>query len=72
MCPRSAIVWRGSSAAVFVKTGEDQFESRAISRLGPLRDGWLAAGELEAGDLLVIRGAQQLLSRELLASAPAP
>ena len=55
---------------MFVETAAHQFESRAVSRLAPLPDGWLAAGTLSPGERLVIRGAQQLLAREILAQGP--
>jgi hypothetical protein len=68
--PTSAIVWRGGSPVVFVPSGA-AFESRPVRHLGSLRDGWVVEGALRPGDRVVLRGAQQILSSEIL-SAQAP
>ena len=69
--PAAAIVWSEGEALVFVEAAAHVFESRAVERLGALDGGWLAAGGVAVGDRLVVRGAQQLLSRALFPAEPA-
>ena len=63
--PRAAVIRQGGRAFVYVETPPGSFERRAVSLLRSREDGWLATGTLAAGDRVVVRGAQQLLSAEL-------
>jgi hypothetical protein len=64
--PTSAIVWSAGEPLVFVATGRG-FERRAIERAGAVPGGWLASHGVAPGERVVVAGAQQLLSRDLLA-----
>ncbi|MBI4582186.1 MAG: hypothetical protein HY718_20995 [Planctomycetes bacterium] len=68
--PSGAIVRYVGAAWVYVKSGEEQFTRREVGghRLTPR--GWFApAGTLSAGDSVVVRAAQSLLSQELKSQA---
>ena len=65
LVPSSALVRYEGQLFVFVQKGDDKFEREEVKLDLPLKDGWLVAGEVSAGDKLVVTGAQQLLSEEL-------
>jgi multidrug efflux pump subunit AcrA (membrane-fusion protein) len=65
--PASAVVWWQGRAWIYVQEDENRFVRRAISTQIPAQDGWFVAKGLAAGDRLVIRGAQLLLSEEFRA-----
>jgi hypothetical protein len=53
---------------VYLQSAEDSFVRRAVRLERPTREGWFVASGLAAGDRVVVRGAQQLLSAELAGS----
>ncbi len=61
--PDSAVIWHGGSAWVYVQEAPDRFERRAVSTGEPAGDGWFDE-TLKAGERVVVRGAQLLLSEE--------
>ena len=63
MVPESAVVWYGGLAWVYIQEAPDRFERRAVSTGEPIPGGWFDT-VLEAGDPVVVRGAQLLLSEE--------
>ncbi len=65
LVPQSAILWQDGAPCVWVETAPDTFERRGIVLHEGTDDGWIASG-LEAGAGIVISGAQELLSQELL------
>jgi hypothetical protein len=65
--PASAVVWWQGRAWGYVQTDEDRFVRRAIATETPVQEGWFVTKGLSAGDRLVIRGAQLLLSEEFRA-----
>ena len=67
--PESAVVWADGEPAAFVASPSGTFERRTVSRLGSLPGGWLVGSEIAVGERVVVRGAQQLLSREILAAS---
>jgi hypothetical protein len=67
--PESAVVWAAGEPAVFIASPGGTFERRTVSRLGSLPGGWLVGSEIAAGEQIVVHGAQQLLSREILAAS---
>ena len=68
--PRSAIVWNDGNPLVYVEVAPSVFERRTVGLHMPLGDAWLVTSGVAAGDRIVLLGAQQLLSEELLAVLP--
>jgi hypothetical protein len=64
--PSSAIVWYGGDALAYVATGPNRFSRRVVRLARSVEGGYLATSGLIAGERLVTRGAQQLLSSQLL------
>lgn len=64
LVPGSAVVWTAGKAWVYIKRGEDEFERREVSTRHELGEGWFSAGGFSAGEQVVVRGAQLLLSEE--------
>ncbi len=62
--PDTSIVWYQGSAWVYVKKNSMQFSRRAISTSTPLEDGYFTASGFSEGTLIVVKGAQSLLSEE--------
>jgi len=65
--PPPAIVWGHGKAWVYVQQGADRFVRREVPTENPVHDGWFVTREFSAGDRLVVRGAQALLSEEFRA-----
>lgn len=63
--PADAVVRFNGLAWVYVETGEETFERRAVKLETPLKQGWFLKSGLRPGDQVVVNGAQQLLSEEL-------
>ena len=64
LVPRSAIVWWQGNAWVYRQTAPDRFVRRQVPTETPLENGLFVSTGLSAGDQIVIRGAQTLLSEE--------
>jgi biotin carboxyl carrier protein len=64
LIPRSAIVQQDGRPWVYVQTKSDRFTRKPVSVDMPVPGGFLAARGFEAGDKLVVRGVQTLLSEE--------
>lgn len=62
--PYSAQVWHGGKAWIYVKRGEDTFERREVISGESTGNGWFAAAPFKPGDIVVVSGAQLLLSEE--------
>ena len=54
--PRAAVLWSGGQARVFVETGKDRFEPRAVSIAFPSQDGIVLSSGVASGDRVVIQG----------------
>jgi hypothetical protein len=65
--PAPAIVWWQGKAWVYVQQGADRFVRREVPTENQVHDGWFVTREFSAGDRLVVRGAQALLSEEFRA-----
>jgi hypothetical protein len=65
LVPRNAILWQDGAPCVWVEAAPDTFERRGISLYEGHDGGWVSTG-LEAGTRVVVSGAQELLSQELL------
>jgi hypothetical protein len=63
---RAVVQWDGLTW-VYRRRGEGRYERRPVPIDRPMAQGWLAAGDLKAGDTIVVTGAQQLLSEEFRA-----
>lgn len=61
---RSALLWRGEQAIVYVKTAEGKFEARPLTNFVYLPNQFIASDALHEGEQIVIRGGQQLLSEQ--------
>ena len=62
--PASAVVWQQGSAWVYVRQKPGCFVRRALPMDAPMADGWFAFKGFEPGEMVVVTGAQQLLSQE--------
>lgn len=65
--PASAVVWWQGTAWTYVQQKSSRFIRRALSTDNPVEDGWFVAKEFEPGEMIVLTGAQQLLSQEFRA-----
>lgn len=64
--PPGAVVWYGGKPWVYVRTAVDRFTRRAVAPAAALDGGVIVTSGFRAGDEVVVRGAQLLLSEELL------
>lgn len=62
--PESAVVWHAGQAWVFVPRDATHFERRAVSLGVAVPGGWFVAARPEALPMVVVQGAQLLLSEE--------
>ncbi|MDE2208207.1 MAG: efflux RND transporter periplasmic adaptor subunit [Betaproteobacteria bacterium] len=65
LIPESAIVWYGGQPWVYVKTAVDRFTRRYVPRALADDRGFVVTAGFQAGEAVVVRGAQLLLSEEL-------
>ncbi|MGR8929372.1 MAG: hypothetical protein ACU836_01945 [Gammaproteobacteria bacterium] len=63
--PETAMIWHLGQAYVFIKSKDGEFVRRPLGELVPNQGGYFASSGFEAGENIVIRGAQTLLSQEL-------
>jgi membrane fusion protein, multidrug efflux system len=63
--PRSALLRHHGQMFVYVQSDQENFQRREVDPNHPLENGWFIANGLSAGDMVVVAGAQQLLSEEL-------
>lgn len=64
--PGSAVVWSEGQAWVYEQLSAAEFARRTIPTGSPVGDGYILAGGFAPGTKIVVRGAQSLLSEELL------
>jgi hypothetical protein len=64
--PTSAVVWSEGKAWVYQQTAVDRFTRRAVRTDFPVEKGFFVTEGFSPGNKLVMRGAQALLSEELL------
>ena len=72
LLPRSAVLRHDGRAWVFVQEESEKFVRKPITLDSPLEKGWFIGaddGGLKADDLIVVTGAQVLLSEEMKAAA---
>lgn len=68
--PRSAVVWSGAAAWVFVRSGKGTYRREPVSTRHPAGGGWFEPRTPAPGAVVVTRGAQVLLSIQQQAGAP--
>lgn len=68
--PRSAVVWSGAAAWVFVRSGKGRYRREPVSTRDPSGGGWFEPHTPAPGAVVVTRGAQVLLSIQQQAGAP--
>lgn len=64
--PTSAVVWSEGKAWVYQETASDRFTRRVVPTEVPVERGFFVAQGFSSGDKVVTRGAQALLSGEML------
>ncbi len=64
--PAPAVVWQQGRAWVYVQEGGDRFVRREVPVENPVKDGYFSAKGFTAGERIVVKGAQVLLSAESL------
>jgi len=64
LIPAEAIVWYGGQPWAYVQTGKDRFQRHAVDSRFPQDGDFFVADGFKPGDLVVVRGAQLLLSEE--------
>ena len=62
--PFSAQVWHAGKAWVYVDRGDETFERREVATGESTGNGWFNGAPFEPGDVVVVSGAQLLLSEE--------
>lgn len=62
--PASAVVWQQGYPWVYVRQKPGSFVRRALPMDAPMAAGWFASKGFEPGEMVVVTGAQQLLSQE--------
>jgi hypothetical protein len=67
--PASALIRHEGEVFVFLQRADDLFSRTGVELERPVDKGWLAKGELKAGEKIVVTGGQQLLSEELKAQS---
>jgi hypothetical protein len=67
LIPSSAVVWWQGRAWAYVRTGADTYTRRRVPTGESVEGGWFASKGFSAKDLIVIKGAETLLSQEFLA-----
>ncbi len=65
LIPESAVVWYGGQPWVYVRTDADRFTRRYVPSASAVDHGFVVTGSFRAGEEVVTRGAQLLLSEEL-------
>lgn len=68
--PLSAVVWSQGKAWAYVQEDMDHFARREVQVSTTVQDGYFVREAFMPGEKVVIKGAQILLSRELLPSKP--
>jgi hypothetical protein len=64
--PQPAVVWSEGQAWAYRQSAVNQFSRRAVPTDDPVENGYFVAKGFSAGDRVVVRGGQALLSEELI------
>lgn len=65
LIPDRAVVWYGGQPWVYLRTAPDRFTRRYVPATDETSQGFAVTGHFQAGDQVVVQGAQLLLSQEL-------
>jgi hypothetical protein len=68
--PQEAVIWYADKPWVYIKADEEVFLRRDIDEYTVTRAGWFVQEGFNAGELIVLHGAQMLLSEEFRWSIP--
>ncbi len=68
--PKSALVWHLDQVFVYIKTADQQFSRRIIDQYSVTTGGYFVGTGINAGEQLVVTGAQMLLSEEFRGQIP--
>ena len=68
--PPEAVIWYADKPWVYIKTGEQTFLRRNLEEYSVTREGWFVKQGFRAGEMIVLHGAQMLLSEEFRWSIP--
>ena len=68
--PPEAVIWYADRPWVYIKSGDETFLRRDLDEYTITRSGWFVQQGFEDGELIVLRGAQMLLSEEFRWSIP--
>ena len=64
--PTAAVLWYAGQPWVYVQTAADSFQRRPLALNARQASGWFLASGFQPGERVVVRGAELLLSQELL------
>ncbi|MBM3394027.1 MAG: hypothetical protein FJY37_05225 [Betaproteobacteria bacterium] len=64
LIPHDAVVWHGGKAWCYIQDSDQTFVRREVSAVEEATGGWFNADGFKAGERVVVRGAQLLLSEE--------
>jgi hypothetical protein len=70
--PADAVVHTDGRDWIYAQTADDSFTRREIVTDHPVAGGWFMGGMIAPDEKLVVAGAQQLLSTELVSQSPPP
>ena len=70
--PADAVVHTDGRDWIYAQTANDSFTRKEIVTDHPVAGGWFVGGMIAPGEKLVVAGAQQLLSTELVSQSPSP
>jgi len=63
--PATAVVWWEGQTWAYIREDENHFIRRKVPTSIAVKDGWFVTDDFKAGELILIKGAQMLLSEEL-------
>jgi hypothetical protein len=70
--PTDAVVRADGHDWIYAQMWDDSFTRKEIATDHPVAGGWFVTGAVTPGEKLVVAGAQQLLSTELVSQSPPP
>lgn len=70
LVPESSVVWWQGKAWVYLEENKGRYVKRELPASGSLADGWFVSEQFAEGKLVVVAGAELLLSDELRPTSP--
>lgn len=68
--PAEAVIWYAGNPWAYIQVDDESFHRRSLINPIEISDGWLVKENFAAGDKIVIKGAQTLLSEEIKWAIP--